>query len=348
MVGCNYIINWNFERKAIMKFDGYKVLVSFENIDEEFKKEVHGKNIPKAQRKCIFCGSDTVKFNKIAHAVSETIGNKSLISHFECDECNEEFGKKLEDDLGKYMLPYKIIAQIFGKKNQLTSKDLSNNDNVSYGCFRIQVNKNKPVLEEVETKGMIIEKKDTGILKEVDDGFEITILRQHYNPLAVYCSFLKMAYSIMPLEFYVKYLKHIVLLKQIVAKDSVYCNEEKEKIMKSNPNCGIFCFFPGINPLGGINVILWQKTNSEEKSYPEMLFTLEMKNFSFTIPVLADEEQGTFKMPKFSSDKEIQYESLDFSKEELEFKCIMNAKKIEIEDYASLEEKLRNHKLLRQ
>lgn len=99
-----------------MKFDGYKVLVSFENIDEELKRKVHGKNIPKAQRKCIFCGSNTAKFKKIAHAVSETVGNKSLVSHFECDECNEEFGKKLEDNLGKYMLPYKIVTQIFGKK----------------------------------------------------------------------------------------------------------------------------------------------------------------------------------------------------------------------------------------
>lgn len=330
-----------------MKFDGYEVLVSFENIDEELKKEVHGNNIPKAQRICIFCGSKTAKFNRIAHAVSETIGNKSLISHFECDECNEEFGKKLEDNLGKYMLPYKIITQIFGKKNQLVSKDLSNDDNVSYGSFRIQVNKDKSILEETETKGMIIETKGTGIIKEIDDGFEITIPRQHYNPLAVYCSFLKMAYSIMPLKFYEKYVKHIAVLKQIVAKDSIYCNEEKEKVMESNPNCGLYCFFPGINPLRGINVILWQKTNLEEKSYPRMLFTLEMKNFSFTIPVLTDEEQGTFKMPKFSSDKEMQYRSLDFSKEEMEFNCIMSANKIKIEDYASLEEELRKRKLLR-
>ena len=330
-----------------MKFDGYEVLVSFKNIDEGLQTEVHGNNIPKAQRICIFCASNTAKFNKIAHAVSETIGNKSLVSHFECDECNEEFGKKLEDNLGKYMLPYKIITQIFGKKNQLVSKDSSNDDSVSYGSFRIQVNKDKPVLEETETKGMLLETKGTGIIKEVDDGFEITIPRQHYNPLTVYCSFLKMAYSIMPLEFYEKYVKHIAVLKQIVAKDSIYCNEEKEKVMASNPNCGLYCFFPGINPLGGINVILWQKTNLGEKSYPRMLFTLEMKNFSFTIPVLTDEEQGTFKMPKFLSDKEMQYRSLDFSKEETEFNCIMSAKKIEIEDYASLEEKLRNRKLLR-
>lgn len=150
----------------------------------------------------------------------------------------------------------------------------------------------------------------------------------------------------MPLEFYEQYVKHIVVLKQIVAKDSMYYDEEK--VMASNPNWGLYCFFPGVNPLGGINVILWQKVNLEEKIYPKMLFTLKMKNFSFTIPVLTDEEQGTFKMPNFSSDKEMQYGGLDFSKEEKEFKCILSAKEIEIEDYVSLEEELRNRKLLRQ
>lgn len=326
----------------MMKFDGYQELVLFKNIGEESEMEVHGKNIPKTQRRCIFCGSSTAKFSKVAHAISETVGNKSLVSHFECDECNKEFGEKLEDNLGKYMLPYKIITQVFGKKSKLISKDLSTDDS-----FRIQVNKNKTIFEVVETKGMIIETKDTGIIKMVDGGFEISIPRQHYSPMAVYCSFLKMAYSIMPLEFYEQYVKHIVILKQIVAKDSMYCDEEKVRAMELNPNCGLFCFFPGINPLGGINVILWQKVSSEEKSYPKMLLTLEIKNFSFTIPVLADNEQGIFKIPQFSSDKEMQYGSLDFTKEEMEFKCIMSAKAIEIKEYALLEEELRRLKLLR-
>lgn len=332
----------------MVKFDGYQVLVSFKNIDEQLEKEVHGKNIPKAQRKCIFCGNGTAKFTKVAHAVSETVGNKSLISHFECDECNEDFGKMFEDSLGKYMLPYKIITQTFGKNKQLVSKDLSKDDSISYDNFRIQVNKNKPILEDIQTKGIIIEKKDTGIVKRIDDGFEISIPRQHYHPSAVYCSFLKMAYSIMPLEIYEQYVKNIVVLKQLISKNSIYCSkEEKIKVMESMPNCGLYCFFPGVNPLGGINVMLWQKVNSEEKSYPQILFTLEMKNFSFTIPVLGDSEQGIYKIPRFYSDKDMQYGNLDFTKEEMEFECTMSAKEIELEDYKSIEETLRNHKLLK-
>ena len=333
----------------MVKFDGYQLLVLFKNIDEQTVKEVHNMNIPKAQRKCIFCGKDTAKFTKVAHAISETVGNKSLISCFECDVCNENFGKMFEDDLGKYMLPYKILTQTFGKNKQLISKDFPKEDNISYDNYRIQVNKNKPVIEGYETKALIIEKENTGIVKMDNKEIEISIPRQHYFPPAVYCSFLKMAYSIMPLEFYEQYVKHIVVLHQLIEKDSsCYNSEEKQKVMNSMENCGLFCFFPGVNPLGGINVMLWKKINSKEQTHPCMLFTLEMKNFSFTIPVVEDDAQGIFRMPAFSSDLDMQYGSLDFTKEEQVFKCQISAEKKEIIDYDLLEEELRKNKLLKQ
>lgn len=44
---------------------------------------------------CRFCGKTEpeVKFEKRAHVVSEFLGNRSLFSHYECDECNERFSK---------------------------------------------------------------------------------------------------------------------------------------------------------------------------------------------------------------------------------------------------------------
>lgn len=131
-------------------FDGYTKLVAFENIENQSKQEVHGQNIPRSERKCIFCGNENAEFTKVAHAVSETIGNKSLISHFECDECNQNFGKMFEDDLGKYMFPYKIITKTFGKNNQLSSKDMPKEHGISYENYRIQLNRNKPVLENID------------------------------------------------------------------------------------------------------------------------------------------------------------------------------------------------------
>ncbi|MEX6156050.1 HNH endonuclease [Providencia hangzhouensis] len=37
-------------------------------------------------------------FNKEAHAISEALGNKSIILNEECDNCNEFFDKNIERD----------------------------------------------------------------------------------------------------------------------------------------------------------------------------------------------------------------------------------------------------------
>lgn len=228
----------------MIKFDGYTRLVAFKNIDNQSIIEVHGQNIPKKNRSCMFCGNENAKFTKVAHAVSETIGNKSLISHFECDECNQQFGKMFEDDLGKYMLPYKIITKTFGKSNQLSSKDMPKEDGISYRTYRIQMNKNKPVMENNKVKALIIEKKNTGIIKLDKNKIDISIPRQHYFPPSIYCSFLKMAYSIMPLDLYPQYVNHIAVLQQLSSENSIYKSiEEKREIMSSMENCGLFCFF---------------------------------------------------------------------------------------------------------
>lgn len=112
-------------------------------------------------------------------------------------------------------------------------------------------------------------------------------------------------------------------------------------------NCGLLCFFPGQNPLNGVNVTLWESLDSKEQEYPRMLFTLEMKNYSFTIPVLADDEQGICKMPRFLSDMEMQYEPLDLQNEETIFNCEMSGEIIDIIDYKLLEDELRKNNLLK-
>lgn len=334
----------------MIKFNGYTILREFKNIENQSTIEVHGQSIPKKHRKCIFCGNENAKFVKVAHAVSETIGNKSLISHFECDECNQQFGKMFEDDLGKYMLPYKVVTNTFGKSNQLSSKDMPKEDGISYGTYRIQMNKNKPVMENYEVKSLIIEKIDTGIVKLDKNKIEISIPRQHYYPPSIYCSFLKMAYSIMPLTLYSQYVKHIAVLQQLSSENSIYKSiEEKKKIMSSMENCGLFCFFPGQNPLKGINVMLWENINLNEREYPHTLFTLEMKNFAFTIPVIRDDESGVCRMPKCSSDIEMQYQygTLDLMHEEKVFKCEMSGEFIDVMDYKLWENELRKIKLLK-
>lgn len=103
----------------------YDPLIKFEKIDVTgVRRECHGLQIAKNERTCMFCAQSypDVKFSKIAHAVSESIGNKTLFNHFECDRCNSAFGQKLEDAFGKYIAPFKFVSQIKGKMGLLLLK----------------------------------------------------------------------------------------------------------------------------------------------------------------------------------------------------------------------------------
>ncbi|SHN24963.1 HNH endonuclease [Chitinophaga sp. CF418] len=73
----------------------------------------------KEMRVCRFCGKKrpTVSFKNVAHAISESLGNKKIILHEECDECNERFGSAsgIEKSLISYL---KIYGSYFGVKGK--------------------------------------------------------------------------------------------------------------------------------------------------------------------------------------------------------------------------------------
>jgi hypothetical protein len=73
-----------------------------------------------ARRRCRFCGQDAdqVSFSADAHAISNLLGNRSLFSPNECNDCNRRYGQKYEDHLGKWSNLARALAQIPGKKNK--------------------------------------------------------------------------------------------------------------------------------------------------------------------------------------------------------------------------------------
>jgi HNH endonuclease len=66
---------------------------------------------------CRFCDrkKPEVTFKKKAHAVPELIGNKTLLTFYECDDCNDRFSS-FEDDFAKMTLGDRSISQARGKK----------------------------------------------------------------------------------------------------------------------------------------------------------------------------------------------------------------------------------------
>lgn len=80
----------------------------------------HRKNIgepDKTKRICRFCNntSKPLTFNSKAHAISEALGNKTLILFDECDACNQRFSKEIEQDLIEYYALLRIFFGIKGK-----------------------------------------------------------------------------------------------------------------------------------------------------------------------------------------------------------------------------------------
>ncbi len=72
-------------------------------------------------RQCRFCGRDPTqtRFRNDAHAVSNLLGNKSLFSLNECNDCNTYLGQKFEDHLGKWSNLARVLARVPGKKNKV-------------------------------------------------------------------------------------------------------------------------------------------------------------------------------------------------------------------------------------
>lgn len=73
----------------------------------------------KSKRVCRFCNNTrtNASFKNIAHAISESLGNKKIILNEECDECNSEFGSAagIESSLITFLKFYGIFFGVKGK-----------------------------------------------------------------------------------------------------------------------------------------------------------------------------------------------------------------------------------------
>ena len=79
----------------------------------------------KKKRKCIYCDRTGVdKFTQKAHAISESLGNKSLVQNEECDICNNFFGSQVESELAKYLQLFRCMFKVSGKSGFPQRKDL--------------------------------------------------------------------------------------------------------------------------------------------------------------------------------------------------------------------------------
>ena len=79
-------------------------------------------------KRCRFCGRilDASHFSKEAHAISISLGNTKFICTDECDECNECFGRNLENDITNFFQVFLSLYQVpkrNGKERQVTGRN---------------------------------------------------------------------------------------------------------------------------------------------------------------------------------------------------------------------------------
>lgn len=79
-------------------------------------------------RRCRFCGRilDESHFSKVAHAISVSLGNTKFFCSDECDECNESFGHRLENDIVNFFQVVLSIHQIpkrHGKERRVCGRN---------------------------------------------------------------------------------------------------------------------------------------------------------------------------------------------------------------------------------
>lgn len=134
----------------------------------------------KENRRCRFCGktSPEVSFRKVAHAIPELIGNKSIVSNYECDTCNEEFGRGIENDLGNWSKPTRTLVRIQGKNGVPTIKkggDKSWRIEFDQSILNVTAYEDDPIFDIDEEKNTI----------------NFKLRRDAYTPVGVLKAFMK-------------------------------------------------------------------------------------------------------------------------------------------------------------
>ena len=110
----------DFEKMTKEMDDLFGVLMDSYEIfafDANRKNNIKIGESDKSKRVCRYCNkkSPEVSFKKVAHSISEALGNKKIITNDECDACNEKFGEGIENDLILYLNLYRVFFRIRGK-----------------------------------------------------------------------------------------------------------------------------------------------------------------------------------------------------------------------------------------
>lgn len=139
----------------------------------------------KNSRICRFCGKTCpqVTFRKNAHALPESVGNKSLFTYYECDSCNQMFGDGIENDFGNWSKPFRTSNRIDGKGGVPTIKSADGG--------RLEGTPHSLDLKHKAGDAWFVH-------DEENQQLTLKLARDSYTPVAVLKAFVRMGLTVLP------------------------------------------------------------------------------------------------------------------------------------------------------
>lgn len=181
-----FFVPENFRQLSLGFFNAYKI----QNEIACPEKRMRGL-VPKVNRICRFCNRNNtqVSFKKDAHLISQLLGNKHLVSDFECDNCNQLFST-YETHLANFLGPIRVFQKLYGEGRNYKFKSPSKKTIVE-GYYEYGI-ENGVVIAREDVKDHTFQ-----IDREKGEGI-IRLTKHSYSPLLAYKSILKMALACLP------------------------------------------------------------------------------------------------------------------------------------------------------
>lgn len=251
----------NYQRKGLQFFQAYHIEQTIVCPDVKVKGL-----IPKTKRTCRFCKLkyDEVLFKKDAHLISEFLGNKYLLSDFECDNCNEIFSN-YESHLAHFLGPHRAFQKLFGSNERYKFK--SPNKKLTAENFKLYGLENSFSISREDVKDQTFEfDREAGTTL-------IRFTKHSYSPIFLYKSILKIALSCLRNEDVADY---DLAFKYLLSKKYDHYSKGISKLLSYSYPPGIGHKVPFAN--------LYRKNNDKQKIFTHV-FELTFMNHIFQMVI---------------------------------------------------------------
>ncbi|MGP0058816.1 MAG: HNH endonuclease [Beijerinckiaceae bacterium] len=210
---------------------------------------------------CRFCGlrAPNVTFKNEAHAIPKCLGNRSLITEYECDDCNHFFGIGIENDFGNWSKAQRVLSAVRGKKGKVPALKGG-----SSGQWRL----------EHDSSGIKVTQDESYPIAIVNDATKeiiLTVTQDQYTPVAVLKAFTKMALSLLAEEELPSFRAAMAWIRN---------TNHKVGLVKTSVFPVLYTFVPGTDPFANIAAILLRR-RADNLPVPYATFVLTYGNEVF-------------------------------------------------------------------